>query len=462
MIQKSNLEEISQNININAEINKQDEINKSQISLPQDSISKTKSKVSENISDSMSKDNDIIESFKDDISDSFIKLKEDEEVKTIKEPEILEEAKYVSLNKRFAVDEKVDSGKMKAVKEAVINYQNSKGTVYESLRLKELIAKCNKYTKGKIFKFGVAAKRLEEVKAVRRAAEIELINITEKEEKLPEDIRQEHKSALYHEMTRNKKFYAADIARMQKDTKNAMGKDKFSEKVQNLKSLVKAIQNEYSGIKYEKAADLAMQYYENGITDIAEIDFDELDKQVSEKLQKKREEKIINRRAEVLQNFFPAMPYKYAHALAAKERQVGEKLASREDMTELFGAKKTEKWIKSHSDLVEKERRIEEERQRKEKIREEKQKRAEEKRQLAEIERRNKKRAKAVVRSNHNAVVAFFCNLIPLQVRNENLEEKLRMIQFSNDIGNKTYFRDSSQKDLPPLQYDDEYENTFI
>ena len=79
MIQKSNLEEISQNININTEIDKQDEINKSQISLPQDSISKTKSKVSENISDSMSKDNDIIESFKDDISDSFIKLKEDEE-----------------------------------------------------------------------------------------------------------------------------------------------------------------------------------------------------------------------------------------------------------------------------------------------------------------------------------------------------------------------------------------------
>ena len=42
MIQKSNLEEISQNLNINTEINKQDEINKSQITLPQSMVEKKK------------------------------------------------------------------------------------------------------------------------------------------------------------------------------------------------------------------------------------------------------------------------------------------------------------------------------------------------------------------------------------------------------------------------------------
>lgn len=391
MLNKVKLEDtsiISQNLNINAEINRYNEQNDaSKVALPQEFISK---KVEEKERDYGV--NDIankIEGIEIELDHSFEK-ENVEEIKQIKEPEIIEEAKYVSLNRRFEVDEKVDSGKMKAVKEAVIKYQEAKGSVVESLRLKELIAMCNNYTKGKIFKIGVAAKRLEEVKAVRNAAQIELVNLQEKEAALSEDAKKEHKKALYQEMNKNKKFYAADIARMHKEEKKAMGKDLFSKRMQDIKSLVKGIRNEYSGIKYEKAEDLAIQCYKKGITDVSKIDFVKLDEQVSKKLKDKRAKKVLE---------------KQQKAKALKEKRLREA----------------------------------------------------EKRALAEEKRETKRRKHQVVRSNHNAVVAFFMNLIPLQVKNENLEYKLKMIDLSETTSSKTYLE---QKD--GVVYGDPDEATFI
>lgn len=391
MLNKVKLEDtsiISQNLNINAEINRYNEQNDaSKVALPQEFISK---KVEEKERDYGV--NDIankIEGIEIELDHSFEK-ENVEEIKQIKEPEIIEEAKYVSLNKRFEVDEKIDSGKMKAVKEAVIKYQEAKGSVVESLRLKELIAMCNNYTKGKIFKIGVAAKRLEEVKAVRNAAQIELINLQEKEAALSENAKKEHKKVLYQEMNKNKKFYAADIARMHKEEKKAMGKDIFSKRMQDIKSLVKAIRNEYSGIKYEKAEDLAIQCYKRGITDVSKIDFAKLDEQVSKKLKDKRAKKVRE---------------KLQKAKALKEKRLREA----------------------------------------------------EKRALAEEKRETKRRKHQVVRNNHNAVVAFFMNLIPLQVKNENLEYKLKMIDLSETTSSKTYLE---QKD--GVVYGDPDEATFI
>ena len=424
MIQKSNLEEISQNININAEINKQDEINKSQITLPQSMVEKKKEE-----SNDFSKDSsNIIEDTQ--IVKTYEKVNSIE-IKQIKEPEIVEEPKYVSLNKRFEIDEKVDSGKMKAVKEAVIKYQESKGTVQEYLRLRELIAMCNNYTKGKIFKFGVAAKRLEEVKAVRRAAETELEKVKRSEGDLSYEKKNERNITLYSEMLKNEKFYAPDITDMRRK-KQLEANDLVEQRafLRTDKRMIKAIKNTYSGIKYETAKNLALWCRMNEMKDADQIDFDQLDEHVEKKFKDKRAAKKLDDRIKELKRYFPSMSHKYAKTLATSEKEKGKKLDNPKDMKLLFKEEKVNKWFKDHDDHVKKQE--------------------------------EKERVDRIVRSNHNAVAAFFVKMIPLQVRNEKLEEKLMMIQFSNDIGNKTYARNLDDENYVLPKPNDDYETTFI
>jgi hypothetical protein len=319
---------------------------------------------------------------------------------------------------------------MKAVKEAVISYQESKGTVYEFLKLKELIAVCNKYTKGKIFKFGVAAKRLEEVKAVRRAAETALEQLKQDEGKLADKDKRERKKTLYSEMIKNEKFYAKDIENMHRKERDGMSRDDKAIFERSEKRMINAIKKEYSGMKYETAKNLAMwcRMNEMAITDY--LEFDKIDAHVEKKLADKRAAKELDRRIKELKRYFPSMSHKYAKTLATSEKEKGKKLDNPKDMKLLFKEEKVNKWFKDHDDHVKKQE--------------------------------EKERVDRIVRSNHNAVAAFFVKMIPLQVRNEKLEEKLKMIDFAVSIGNKTYARNLDDENYVLPKPDEDYETTFI
>ncbi len=188
-------------------------------------------------------------------------------IKAVKEPEIIDNSEYVGLNASNAVSTE-DSDKMIAVKKAIGDYQATKNTLASKHTLEEVIRACNQYTKGKfsLFKFGKAAQRLREVKAVREQAEKELNRIAEEEKNLNAEQKESLKKARLDSLKRVD--YSAT---------------RF-EKAEFVKKKAREIRKKYPALTKAEANEFASNAFDS-------YDLKEDTKEIEDLLQYKRKEK---------------------------------------------------------------------------------------------------------------------------------------------------------------------------
>ena len=215
-----------------------------------------------------------------------------------KGPKVAPTPKYVSLNKSFAVDADNDSEKMQAVKEAINRYQEVKGTDTEGNVLATVIAACNQYLKGKfsLFKFGRAAERLREVKAVRENARMEMQRLKEAEDKFDENEKKQRRKDRIAAMKKKEDYYAPELNSMyQRKAESMQGEDKAK-----LKAKIKGLQFHYPAMDYDEAAKLVvrLEVYEHynlgerlGSSNLDSSTQNKLDELVSEKARESAEKK---------------------------------------------------------------------------------------------------------------------------------------------------------------------------
>ena len=226
---------------------------------------------------------DQAEKTEDVLNQSFI-LSDKKKIKNVrKEPKIVPEPKYVSLNKSFAVDSENDSQKMQDVKEAINRYHEVKGTATEGNVLATVIAACNRYISGKFsfFKFGRAAERLREVKEVRDEAKKEMKRLKEEENRFSEEEKKQRRKERIAAMKEKEDYYAPELNSLyQKKAESLTGEDKAK-----LKAKVKGLQFHYPAMDYDEAAKLVIRLEMTEGYNLGEnLQSEKLDSDVADKL----------------------------------------------------------------------------------------------------------------------------------------------------------------------------------
>ena len=228
---------------------------------------------------SFSGDNILVsrESMSNALSASF-QEEDKKKIKAVKEPEIIDNSEYVGLNASNIISSE-DSDKMIAVKNAISDYQATKNTLASKHTLEEVIRACNQYTKGKfsLFKFGKAAQRLREVKAVREQAERELSRMAEEEKSL----NAEQKETLRKDRLDSLKGAANNATQFEKAR---FVKNKAREFRKKYPALTKAEANKFASDAFER------------------YDLREDTKEIEDLLEYKRKEKESTEVMEVLVN----------------------------------------------------------------------------------------------------------------------------------------------------------------
>ncbi|WP_034444061.1 hypothetical protein [Butyrivibrio sp. AE2032] len=179
-------------------------------------------------------------------------------LKTVDEPNIVPNYKYVTLAKNCDI-ESGDSAKMAAVKNAINRYHELQGEEKqwnEVAVLEEVVKACNAYTSGKfsLFKFGKAAERLKEVKRVREDARAKIREIKKRDEEAGITPSQRFKKS-YDQMIKKEDYYSAEIHSAHKrvaDTRT--GQDKGVLKVR-----IKNLQYHYPAMSYDEAEQLVIK-----------------------------------------------------------------------------------------------------------------------------------------------------------------------------------------------------------
>ena len=392
-------------------------VDEMQVTLPKGSITRNKSGIKNEIEENKNK-----------ISGSYMDLEEDlleaEDGKTIYIPE------YVSLDKKDIAIEDADSKQMKAIKTAVIDYQKAKDeknlkSAMVIPELQKVIAMCNNYTFWKFrgLKFGKAAKRLREVRALRTAAEAELNRITANVDKLSEDKKLLARRVQYTEMMKNKDYYAPQILSLKSETMKEIKKDKekkveFKEKVSTLKKLIKQVRSYYPKMKYDEAVEIASHYLGRGRETLEGILLEDMDRKVSLGV-------YVDKKTKEMKEYFPKMSQKDAEAFATRAREEGLDYTDYDDLVKVLGSIKATKLMDSHDKKVQKDKENE------------------------------------TIRNKYGKVGGALLKVFfPIAIKNCLLEEKLEGLRLVVD---KTDVIDSDKKNYVPNAFnDDDYENTFI
>ena len=321
-------------INTDLSINKQEEtLESNKIKLPGEMVSEKEDHI---ILDTKSVNKDVVEKIDEsekNLINSYGEV-EGEKIKVVEEPKIIDTSRYVSLEKNISINSSEDSGNMQTLKNAIIRYQKSKGSATEELELRMVIAACNAYTRFKFsaFKFGKAAVRLKEVKAVREAAQKELDRINAESLKLTEEEQKERGRTIFNAMKENRELYLPEVKRHNKmaaQLKKQRIKDQKEEDAQKLKEATRKFKAAMKNLKYEYpelSDEEAMNLTAKGIHDntlsedhiekrLIEEDMEEL---ASGALQKHKDN-IVKEHVKRLKYIIPALSKEDANEIAKQE-----------------------------------------------------------------------------------------------------------------------------------------------
>ena len=335
------------NENLNIEKEKQDFMEQNKIldedviKIEENSKSKKEGKLS-NLEGSSNNVNVIneVEKKKDELAGSFPEVKGNvEKTEDIYADRYLNEryvkANHISLYKgSFTKEKEKDSAKMKAIKRAIKRYLEVRTTVTAPLVLQSVIEACNEYTKGKVgfLKFGEAKERLNEVKAVREAALMELRECNAIDKKLSPEELKERKNKRREVLRNNEEFYAPEIkAHNKKVASQSPEKKREYEEINNRKyQLVKGamanLKSNYPGLSDKDAQNLVLKHIKNKDVTSDSINFKLLDKEVGKKAYYGRIGRLKSDRVEELMESYPAMKKKDAIRIAVKEYELGRTL----------------------------------------------------------------------------------------------------------------------------------------
>lgn len=420
-------------INADLSMNKQEEtLESNKIKLPGEMVSEKEDHI---ILDTKSVNQDVVEKIDEsekNLINSYGEV-EGEKIKVVEEPKIIDTSRYVSLEKNISINSSEDSGNMQTLKNAIIRYQKSKGSATEELELRMVIAACNAYTRFKFsaFKFGKAAVRLKEVKAVREAAQKELDRINAESLKLTEEEQKERGRTIFNAMKENRNLYLPEVKRHNKlaaQIKKQRIKDQKEEDAQKLKEATRKFKAAMKNLKYEYpelSDEEAMNLTAKGL-EFKTLDENHIEKRLIEEdmetmaagALQKHKDNIVKEHVKRLKDIVPALTKKDAETIAKIEIEEKE-LYDAIDVIKYF-EKDKEKRFKLQKSVTEQ-----------------------------DIKRRTKK-----FLNSYNVVARLFMGTFGyLYVQNLALQDKYLAEQFAR-----------GENDEVPItsKTDDDYENTFI
>ena len=285
---------------------------------------------------------DKIENMKIVLRDS-IKVYDKKKIKAVPEQKFDDKAKFVSLHRTNEVVER-DSDKMAAVKNAINRYLEHKGEVVESNLLETIIRVCDEYTRGKIsfLRLGDAGRRLKEVKAIRKQADLELFKIRAKEAKMTDEQLREKRKERTRIIKADETYYAPEL---DAHYRKLAAKTNYRSYLPETKVVIDTLRDYYPAMSFKEAEALAIRNREiRLVRHDRSIDMKLADKLISKESkqsaierQEKEKAEEIKDRAKQLKKYIPGMDDALALRVAKKEDEIGKEYTDREIIAKYLG-----------------------------------------------------------------------------------------------------------------------------